>query len=99
MDVATLTAENANLKALLAQTQAQLVDSQAALAEAEEARRRLESIVSDLKHQKFGAKSEKLDPGQYSLALEDVAIAEGVLRAAQEKAEGSPRKMGQSVMR
>jgi transposase len=87
MDVAALTEENASLKALLAQTQAALGEYQAALAEAEEARRRLESIVSDLRHEKFGSKSEKLNPDQYNLVLEDVEIAEGVLQAAQEKAE------------
>jgi transposase len=80
MDVAALRQENASLKALLAQTQA-------ALAEAEEARLRLETIVCDLQREKFGSKSEKLDPDQYNLALEDVEIAEGVLQAAQEKAE------------
>ena len=87
MDVAALTEENASLKALLAQTQAALGAYQAALAEAEEARCRLESIVSDLRREKFGSKSEKLTPDQYNLALEDVEIAEGVLQAAQEKAE------------
>src|SRR5436190_22383050 len=87
MDVVALTVENASLKALLAQTQAELADYRAALAQAEEARLRLESIVSDLKREKFGAKSEKLDPDQYNLALEDVEIAEGALQAAQEKAE------------
>lgn len=87
MDVAALTEENASLKALLAGTLDQLAEYQAALAEAEEARRRLESIVSDLRREKFGAKSEKLKPDQYNLALEDVEIAEGMLQAAQEKAE------------
>jgi hypothetical protein len=43
--------ENERLKALLA-------DTQAALAESEEARHRLETIVSQLQHEKFGAKSE-----------------------------------------
>jgi transposase len=80
MDVVTLTQENASLKTLLAQTQA-------ALAESEEARRRLESIVGQLNREKFGAKSEKLHPDQYHLALEDVEIAQGVLDAAHEKAE------------
>jgi transposase len=53
MNVAALSAENARLKALLAQTQAALV-------EVEEARRRLEVIVGELRRDKFGAKSEKL---------------------------------------
>ena len=82
MNVAALSAENARLKALLAQTQA-------ALAEVEEARRRLEAIVSELRRDKFGAKSEKLSADQCNLPLEDVEIAQGVLDAAQEKAEAA----------
>lgn len=46
-----------------------------------------ESIVGELQRDKFGAKSEKLSPEQYNLPLEDVEIAQGVLDAAQEKAE------------
>jgi len=87
MNVAVLTQENASLKALLEQTQAALAEHQAALAQSEEARRRLESIVSELQREKFGSKSEKLSPEQYNLPLEDVEIAQGVLDAAQEKAE------------
>lgn len=54
-----VTEENARLKALLAQTQTALADS-------EEARRRLEAILADLRREKFGAKSEKLSPDQFS---------------------------------
>jgi transposase len=79
MSGAALAEENARLKALLAQTQS-------ALAESEEARRRLEAILRDLQREKFGAKSEKLSPDQFSLVLEDVELAQGVLDAAQEKA-------------
>ncbi len=80
MNFASAADEIATLKAQLAQTQA-------ALAESEEARRRLESIVGELRREKFGSKSEKLSPDQYNLPLEDVEIAQGVLDAAQEKAE------------
>ena len=52
----------------------------------EEARRRLEVILGEMRREKFGAKSEKLRPDQYHLPLEDVEIAQGVLDAAQEKA-------------
>ena len=79
MDIAVLRDENERLKGQLAQTQA-------ALAESEEARRRLESILVDMRREKFGAKSEKLRPDQYHLPLEDVEVAQGVLDAAQEKA-------------
>jgi transposase len=84
MNVAVLSEENASLKALLAQTQA-------ALAESEEARRRLEGILGDLQREKFGAKSEKLSPDQFNLPLEDVELAQGMLDAAQEKAEAALR--------
>jgi len=76
MNVAALSAENARLKALLAQTQAALADHQVALAQAEEARRRLEVIVGELRRDKFGAKSEKLSAEQHNLPLEDVEIAQ-----------------------
>lgn len=80
MNIAAIQEENARLKALLEETQA-------ALAQSEEARRRLEGIVGELRREKFGAQSEKLSPEQYNLPLEDVEIAQGVLDAAQEKAE------------
>ena len=70
MDIAVLRDENERLKGQLAQTQAALADS-------EEARRRLESILVDMRREKFGAKSEKLRPDQYHLPLEDVEVAQG----------------------
>ena len=74
-----LSQENAFLKARLAETEA-------ALADAMEAQRRLERIVGELQREKFGPRSEKLDPDQFNLPLEDVEIAQGVLEAAQERA-------------
>jgi transposase len=62
MDIAVLRDENERLKEQLAQTHA-------AFAESEEARRRLESIIVDMRREKFGAKSEKLRPDQYHLPL------------------------------
>ncbi len=82
MTDAALAEENARLKARLAETEA-------ALADAVEAQRRLESIVSELRREKFSARSEKLDPEQFNLPLEDVELAQGVLEAAQEKARGA----------
>jgi len=87
MDVASLNEENIVLKELLAQTQVSLAEHQAALAQSEEARRCLESILSDLRRSTFGATLEKLSPEQYNLPLEDVEIAQGLLDAAHEKAE------------
>ena len=62
MSIAALRDENEQLKALLAQTQAALSEHQGALAASEEARRRLEVILGELRREKFGAKSEKLRP-------------------------------------
>jgi hypothetical protein len=87
MNLSSLVEENATLKALLARSQAALAEHQAALSASEEARRRLESIISDLRREKFSSKSEKLTPDQYNLPIEDVEIAQGVLDAPQEKAE------------
>ena len=80
VDFAALQKENDRLQALL-------VETEIALATSEEARRRLEVIVGQLRHEKFGARSEKLHPDQHHLPLEDVEIAQGVLDAAQETAE------------
>jgi transposase len=69
MDIAVLRNENERLKEQLARTLA-------ALAESEEARQRLETIIVDMRREKFGAKSEKLRPDQFHLPLEDVEIAQ-----------------------
>jgi hypothetical protein len=87
MTDAALTEENARLKVRLAETEA-------ALADAVEAQRRLESIVSELRRERFGPQSEKLDPEQFNLPLEDVEIAQGVLAAAQEKARRALKGQG-----
>jgi transposase len=82
MNGAVLAQENAALKARLS-------DLEAALADAQEAQRRLESMLSQLRREKFGAKSEKLAPDQFNLPLEDVELAQGVLQAAQDKAKAA----------
>jgi hypothetical protein len=57
-----------------------------------EANRRLEQMIAELRREKFGPRSEKLSPDQYNLPLEDVEIAQGILQAAQEKAEATRDK-------
>ena len=42
----------------------------------------------------FGKSSEKLSPDQLNLALEDAELAQGVLEAAQDKAEVALRGAG-----
>src|SRR4051794_25963817 len=76
MSIAALRDENERLKALLTQTQAALSEHQGALAASEEARRRQEIILGELRRDRFGAKSEKLRPDQYHLPLEDVGTTD-----------------------
>jgi hypothetical protein len=59
MSIAALRDENEQLRALLAQKQAALSEHQGALAASEEARRRLEVSLGELRREKFGAKSER----------------------------------------
>ena len=73
MDSAVLARENAHLKA-------RLTEVEAALAEVQEANRRLEDILRTSQRERFGKRSEKLSPAE---------LAQGVLEAAQEKAEAA----------
>jgi hypothetical protein len=98
MNAATLSRENAHLKARLAEVEAALVEVQ-------EANRRLEGILRAAQRERFGKSSEKLSPDQFNLPLEDAELAQGVLEAAQEKAEAAlqrargdePRKPGENI--
>lgn len=49
----------------------------------------MESILRAAQREKFGKSSEKLSPDQFNLPWEDVELAQGVLEAAQEKAEAA----------
>ena len=82
MDADTLSRENAHLKARLAEVEV-------ALLEVQEANRRLEGILRASQRERFGKSSEKLSPDQFNLPLEDAELAQGVLEAAQEKAEAA----------
>lgn len=88
-DVAALKAQLAQTRAALAASQAALAERTVALARVEEARRRLELIVDELRRARFGARSEKRCPEQYALPLEDVELAQGMLEAAQERADAT----------
>ena len=57
--------------------------------EVQEANRRLEGILRASQREMFGKSSEKLSPDQFNLPLEDAELAQGVLEAAQEKAEAA----------
>ena len=62
------------------------------LAETQEANRRLQDILRAAQREKFGKRSEKLSPDQFNLPLEDAEFAQGVLEAAQEKAEAAMQR-------
>jgi transposase len=85
MDATDLARENALLKARLAEVEA-------TLAETQEANRRLQDILRAAQREKFGKSSEKLSPDQFNLPLEDAEFAQGVLEAAQEKAEAAMQR-------
>ena len=89
-----------DLQRRLAAVEAQLKKERAgrkaaeeALAASEQARERLERIIASLNHAAWGARSEKRHTEQDRLPLfEDIAVAEGMLAAAQEKADAATGK-------
>jgi transposase len=85
MDASDLARENALLKARLAEVEA-------TLAETQEANRRLQDILRAAQREMFGKRSEKLSPDQFNLPMEDAEFAQGVLEAAQEKAEAAMQR-------
>lgn len=79
----------------IADLERELVQTRALLASSEEARERLERLLAQARHAKFGPSSEKASPDQRNLFTEDIEVAEGMLSAAgdaAEKALGSPPK-------
>lgn len=92
------------LKAMLLLSQAKIADqdgqlsTQDALIDRKEDRiKRLEKLLSDFKRALFGAKSEKVDPEQYELALEDIETAMATIHAEDEaidppQSKPAPRK-------
>jgi len=92
------------LKALLLLSQAKnahqddQLSTQDALIERKKDRiKRLEKLLTDFRRALFGAKSEKVNPEQYELALEDIETAMAAIHAEDEaidppKSEPAPRK-------
>ena len=85
--------ENANqpptdIAMLQARLAAALAERDAAIAERDEAltqNNRLQHLLRQLQRMQFGRHSEKLDPDQFALALEDVEQAEAATEAADDK--------------
>jgi len=72
---ADLPTDVATLQALLRAAEGRLAERDAVIERKEDRIVRLEKLVADFKRVLFGSKSEKFDPDQYQLALEDIETA------------------------
>ena len=72
------------LKAMLAASLAALADRDAVIERKEDRIVRLEKLLADFKRALFGHRSEKSDPEQYELALEDIEAAIAAIHAEDE---------------
>ena len=98
INAADLLEEIATLKALIVASQAEIAYRETALADRdatianrdavierkEDRIQRLEKLVADFKRALFGHKSEKANPEQYDLALEDIETAMAAIHAEDE---------------
>lgn len=86
------------LKAIILAQQEQAAVHTGVIARKEERIVRLEKLVSDFKRALFGAKSEKVCPEQFELALEDIEAAQEAIHAEDEvddllaRGKSRPRK-------
>jgi transposase len=71
----------------VADLEQRLARAEAANAALTEANARLERLLFQSRHARFGSSSEKGDPDQRNLFAEDIEIAEGQLAAAGEAAD------------
>ena len=72
------------LKAMLAASLAAIADRDAVIERKEDRIVRLEKLLADFKRALFGHRSEKSDPEQYELALEDIEAAIAAIHAEDE---------------
>ncbi len=84
LDTAHLPDDVAALKAMLIAAQAREAGKDAQIARKDERMERLERLVAAFKQAAFGRKSEKTDPDQFDLALEDLETARAAIRAEDE---------------
>ena len=94
-DVATLQALLRAAEERASERDARLAERDAVIERKEERIVRLEKLVADFKRAMFGAKSEKVDPDQYQLALEDIETAIATVHAEDEAIDppkAQPRK-------
>ncbi|MBY3476179.1 IS66 family transposase [Rhizobium laguerreae] len=84
LDTADLPDDVAALKAMLIAAQAREAGKDAQIARKDERIERLEKLVAAFKQVAFGRKSEKTDPDQFDLALEDLETAMAAIHAEDE---------------
>lgn len=84
LDTADLPDDVATLRAMLIAVQAREAGKDAQIARKDERIERLEKLVAAFKQAVFGRKSEKTDPDQFDLALEDVETAIATIHAEDE---------------
>ncbi len=84
LDAADLPDDVAALKAMLIAAQAREASKDAQIARKDERIERLEKLVAAFKQAAFGRKSEKTDPDQFDLALEDLETAMAAIHAQDE---------------
>lgn len=84
LDAADLPNDVAALKAMLIAAQAREAGKDAQIVRKDERIERLEKLVAAFKQAAFGRKSEKTDPDQFDLALEDLETAMAAIHAEDE---------------
>ena len=102
-DVATLQALLIAADARLEAQSQTLLDRDAIIERKEDRIVRLEKLLADFKRALYGAKSEKANPDQYHLALEDIETAMAVVHAEDEaidppKTAASKSRVGRGVL-
>jgi transposase len=84
LDTADLPDDVAALKAMLIAAQAREAGKDAQIARKDERIERLENLVAAFKQAAFGRKSERADPDQFDLALEDLETAMAAIHVEDE---------------
>lgn len=98
-DTADLLAEIAQLRALLAGSEARAARLDAHGLRKDERIQRLEKLVAAFRQALFGRRSEKSDPDQYDLALEDIEAAMATVHAEDEDDSAGYKVNGSAARR
>ena len=80
------------LKALVLSARTELAAKDAELARVQDANERLWETLRQLRREQFGRKSEKLDPDQLSLAMEETEQAIAETGSTEETSDATPQE-------